>query len=130
MEHIWFEVINLIIPAYTDDLEKIKRMCGWVADNLGPDRPLHFSRFHPLHKLAHLPPTPVETLVKVREIARAAGLRYVYIGNVRDLPDAETTFCPNCRRAIVERDIFAVTRMDIAGGRCKYCQTRIAGGWS
>ena len=129
MEHIWFEVINLIIPTYTDDLEKIKRMCGWLADNLGPDRPLHFSRFQPLYKLAHLPPTPVEILLKAREIARAAGLRYVYIGNVRGLPDAETTFCPNCRRAIVERDIFAVTRMDITGGRCRYCQTRIAGIW-
>ena len=129
MEHIWFEVINLIIPTYTDDLEKIKRMCGWLADNLGPDRPLHFSRFQPLYKLAHLPPTPVEILLKAREIARAAGLRYVYIGNVRGLPDAETTFCPNCRRAIVERDMFAVTRMDITGGRCRYCQTRIAGIW-
>ena len=130
MEHIWFEIINLVIPTYTDDLEMIKRMCGWLADNLGPDRPIHFSRFQPLYKLAHLPPTPVETLVKARDIARAAGLRYVYIGNVRGLPDAETTFCPNCRRAIVERDIFAVTRMDITGGRCKYCQTRIPGVWS
>jgi len=129
MEHIWFEVINLVIPTYTENAEMIKRMCGWLADNLGPDRPLHFSRFQPLYKLAHLPPTPVETLVKARDIARAAGLRYVYIGNVRGLPDAETTFCPNCRRAIVERDIFAVTRMDIADGRCKHCQTKIAGVW-
>jgi pyruvate formate lyase activating enzyme len=130
MEHLWFEVINLIVPTYTDDLEMIKRMCGWLVDNLGPDRPIHFSRFQPLYKLAHLPPTPVETLVKARDIARAAGLRYVYIGNVRDLPDAETTFCPNCRRAIVERDIFAITRLDIDAGRCKYCQTQIAGVWS
>ncbi len=130
MEHIWFEVINLIVPTYTDDLEMIKRMCGWLADNLGPDRPIHFSRFQPLYKLAHLPPTPVETLVAARDIARAAGLRYAYIGNVRDLPDAETTFCPNCRRAIVERDIFAVTRLDIVAGRCKYCQTQIAGVWA
>jgi len=129
MEHIWFEVINLIIPTYTDNAEMIKRMCGWLAENLGPDRPVHFSRFQPLYKLAHLPPTPVETLVRARDIARAAGLRYVYIGNVRDLADAETTFCPNCHRAIVERDIFAVTRMDIADGRCKHCQTRIAGVW-
>jgi len=83
----------------------------------------------PLYKLAHLPPTPVETLVRARDIARAAGLRYVYIGNVRELPDAETTFCPNCRRAIVERRV-AVIRMDIAGGLCKYCQTRIAGVWA
>ena len=76
---------------------------------------MHFSRFHPQHKLAHLTPTPVETLVKARDAARAEGLRYVYIGNVPGLEGAETTWCPNCKKAIVERDIFAVTRMDITG---------------
>ena len=93
---MWFEVINLVVPTYTDDLEMIKRMCGWLVENLGPDRPLHFSRFNPQHKLDHLPPTPVEILVQARDVARAAGLRYVYIGNVREVPDAQTTFCPNC----------------------------------
>jgi pyruvate formate lyase activating enzyme len=105
-------------------------MCDWLVNNIGPDHPLHFSRFHPAHKLEHLPPTPVDTLVEARDIARRAGLRYAYVGNVRDLPDAETTFCPNCHRAIVERDIFAVTRLDIADGKCKFCQTRIAGVWA
>lgn len=127
---IWFELINLVVPTYTDDLEMIRRMCGWILDNLGPDRPLHFSRFHPQHKLDYLPPTPVETLVRAREIATAAGLRYVYIGNVRDVPDAETTFCPGCRKAVVKRDIFAVTELELEAGRCKFCQTKIAGIWS
>jgi pyruvate formate lyase activating enzyme len=127
---VWFEVINLVVPTYTDDLDTIKRMCDWLVNNIGPDHPLHFSRFHPAHKLEHLPPTPVDTLVDARDIARRAGLRYVYVGNVRGLPDAETTFCPNCHRAIVERDIFAVTRLDVADGKCKFCQTRIAGVWA
>ena len=96
---IWFEVINLVVPTYTDNLETIRRMCGWLVDNLGPDRPLHFSRFNPQHKLDHLPPTPIDILVQAREAARAAGLRYVYIGNVREVADAGTTYCPNCRRA-------------------------------
>ncbi len=127
---VWFEVINLVVPTYTDDLDTIKRMCDWLVSNIGPDHPLHFSRFHPAHKLEHLPPTPVDTRVDARDIARRAGLRYAYVGNVRGLPDAETTFCPNCHRAIVERDIFAVTRLDIADGKCKFCQTRIAGVWA
>jgi len=127
---IWFEIINLIVPTYTDDLEMIKRMCGWIAKELGPDQVLHFSRFHPQHKLTHLTPTPVETLVKARDVARAGGLRYVYIGNVPGLEGAETTYCPNCQKAVVERDIFAVIRLDVAGGKCRFCGTKIAGVWT
>ncbi|MBI5381442.1 MAG: AmmeMemoRadiSam system radical SAM enzyme [Opitutae bacterium] len=126
---VWFEVINLIVPTYTDRLDTIKRMCGWLVENLGPDRPLHFSRFHPQHKLDHLPPTPVETLVQARDAARAAGLRYVYIGNAREVPDADTTFCPQCKRAVLERDVFAITRVQIDEGKCRFCHTPIAGVW-
>ena len=127
---VWFEIINLVVPTYTDNLDTIRRMCGWIVKELGPDQPLHFSRFHPQHKLAHLTPTPVETLVKARDAARAEGLRYVYIGNVPGLEGAETTWCPNCKKAVVERDIFAVTRMDIADGKCRFCGTKIAGVWA
>jgi len=127
---VWFEIINLIVPTYTDDLDTIRRMCGWIVKELGPDRPVHFSRFHPEHKLTHLPPTPVETLVKARDAARAEGLLYVYLGNVPGLEGAETTWCPNCKRAVVERDIFAVTRLDITDGKCRFCGTKIAGIWA
>lgn len=127
---IWFEVIHLVVPTYTDNLESIKKMCGWMVENLGADTPLHLSRFHPEHKLTHLPPTPVETLVKARDLARAAGLRFVYVGNVREVPDAATTFCPGCRKAVVERDIFAVTALHLEGGRCRFCRTKVAGVWA
>jgi pyruvate formate lyase activating enzyme len=127
---VWFEVINLIVPTYTDDVEMIRRMCGWLVENLGPDQVLHFSRFQPQHKLSHLPPTPVDTLLKARAIALAAGLRYVYVGNVRGVPDVETTFCPNCKKALIERDIFAVTALRLEAGKCNFCQTKIAGVWS
>jgi pyruvate formate lyase activating enzyme len=127
---VWFEIINLVVPTYTDNLDVIRRMCGWVAEELGPDRPLHFSRFQPQHKLAHLTPTPVETLVQARDAARAEGLRYVYIGNLPSLEGAGTTWCPGCRKAIIERDIFAVTRLDVVGGHCRFCETKIAGVWT
>ena len=127
---VWFEIINLVVPTYTDDLSMIRRMCGWIAKELGSDRPLHFSRFHPEHKLAQLPPTPVETLVKAREIARSEGLRYVYIGNVPGLENAETTFCPACRKPIIERDIFSVTSFNLDAGKCRFCGAKIAGVWS
>lgn len=126
---VWFEMINLIVPTYTDNCEMMKRMCGWLSQTLGPDYPLHFSRFHPAYKLEHLPPTPIETLLRAREIARAAGLRHVYIGNAPDAPDAGTTCCPNCKRPIIERDIYLIQRLDVVNGKCRHCQTQIAGVW-
>lgn len=126
---IWFEIINLVVPTYTDKPETIKRMCGWIVENLGADRPIHFSRFHPQHKLTHLPPTPIDILLKAREIARSQGLRYVYIGNVREVDDAETTYCPNCKKPIIERDIFSVSSFHLVDGKCKFCKTAIPGVW-
>lgn len=127
---VWFEIIHLVVPTYTDRLEVIQRMCAWIARELGPDQPLHFSRFQPQHHLTHLPPTPLETLRKAREVARAEGLHFVYVGNVPGMADAGTTWCPDCHKAIVERDIFAVTRLDITDGRCRFCGAKISGVWS
>jgi pyruvate formate lyase activating enzyme len=126
---VWVEIINLIVPTYTDHLPTIRRMCDWLAREVSPDVPLHFSRFHPAHRLTHLPPTPVDTLLRARDEARAAGLRYVYIGNVREVPDAGTTYCPNCHEPVVERDVFSVTSMRLRDGRCEFCQTPIPGVW-
>jgi len=129
---VWFEVTNLVVPTYTDKPEMIRRMCDWLVENLGPDYPLHFSRFHPAHKLTHLPPTPVELLEQARSIARDAGLSYVYIGNCREVADAETTFCPGCGKPVVERTIYSVgaVKLDPATGKCNNCGTQIAGVWS
>jgi pyruvate formate lyase activating enzyme len=108
----------------------IRRMCGWLVDNLGPDYPLHFSRFHPQHQLTHLPPTPVDILLDARRIAREAGLRYVYLGNVPEVEDGETTFCPQCRQAVIERTAFYVEALRLDAGKCASCGTAIAGVWS
>ena len=128
-EGVWFEVTNLVVPTYTDKPELIRPMCRWLLDNLGPEVPLHFSRFSPKYKLEHLPPTPLEILLEARDIARETGLRYVYIGNVRGVEDAETTFCPKCRKALIERDVFEVRTTHLAQGKCGYCGTAVAGVW-
>ena len=126
---VWFEVTNLVVPTYTDDLDMIRRMCDWLVDHIGPDYPLHFSRFHPQHKLSKLPPTPVDTLRRAGQVARDAGLRYVYIGNVPGEPDSGTTFCPECKRPIIVRLGYHVRTMDVINGACRHCQTPIAGVW-
>ena len=129
-EGVWFEITNLVVPTYTDRPEMIRRMCDWLLANLGPDYPLHFSRFHAAHKLTHLPPTPVDVLSEAREIAREAGLHYVYVGNCREVADAETTFCPGCKRPVIKRNIYSVEKIDLDRGKCNSCGTEIAGVWS
>jgi pyruvate formate lyase activating enzyme len=128
--NVWFEITNLIVPTYTDKMDMIKRMCDYLAEKVGVDYPLHFSRFHPAHKLTRLPSTPVDVLLEAKSIAQAAGLRYVYIGNVRGVADAANTFCPNCKKPVLERDIYIILRNNISSGKCKSCGTRIAGVWS
>ena len=121
------EIINLVIPTYTDDMEMIKKMCGWILDNLGPEYPLHFSRFHPQYKLVHLPPTPVEVLQEAEEVARKEGLYYVYIGNVPGL--GGETVCPKCKQIVVKRRGYTLELNHMDKGKCKFCGTAISGRW-
>ena len=127
---VWFEVTNLVVPTYTDDFRVMADMCKWLVDNIGPDYPIHFSRFHPNHKLTNLPWTPTETLIEAREIAKRAGLRYPYIGNVRGVKNAETTLCPKCGKTVVGRDGYIVEQVNIDKSACKFCDTKIAGVWT
>lgn len=129
-EGVWFEITNLIVPTYTDKPDMIRRMCDWLVDHLGPDYPLHFSRFHPAHKLTHLPPTPIDTLLAAREIAQSAGLHFVYVGNCPEIADGETTYCPECKKPVVERHFFNIAAMRLTDGRCDSCGASVAGVWN
>jgi pyruvate formate lyase activating enzyme len=122
----WLEITNLVIPGANDSADDIGRMCQWIAAELGPDVPLHFSAFHPDFKLMDRPRTPPETLEAAYEIARRAGLHYVYTGNVID-PERQNTYCPGCGRAVIRRDGYVVSRFELRGGRCAHCETPIAG---
>lgn len=125
----WVEITNLIIPTMNDNMKEIKEMCSWIADNMGNDTPLHFSRFFPMYKVLDLPPTPLETLVKAREIALKAGLKFVYIGNVMTEKD-ENTYCPKCKKLLVGRSGFGIVSNNIRENKCIYCKEDIAGRWS
>ena len=89
---------------------------------------LHFSRFHPEYLLKNLPPTPLPTLERAKAICDAEGLHYVYIGNVPGHP-AENTWCPKCRRIVVERAGFIVKALHLDGGKCRFCHQAIPGIW-
>ncbi len=126
-DKVWLEVTNLVIPTLNDNLSQVRDMCKWIVKNLGNDVPLHFSRFFPGYKLKDLPPTPVETLKNARTTALDAGLRFVYIGNVRS--DAENTLCPRCKKIVIERTGYFVKQNNIASGKCRFCGMKIAGVW-
>lgn len=126
---VWLEITNLIIPGQNDDPEEIKKMCVWIKDNLGDEAPLHFSRFMPSFRLQNLPPTPVEKLEEAYKIAKAAGLKYVYIGNVPG-HIYENTYCPRCGKTAVHRVGYRVLENNIVNGKCKFCGEKIAGIWS
>jgi len=127
-EKVWLEITNLLIPTLNDDMKKIREMSRWIQKNLGADVPLHFSRFFPNYKLTNLPPTPLETLVEARKTAMDAGLRFVYIGNIRQ--EAESTFCPKCKKLLIERIGYFLKQNNISDGKCKFCSISIAGIWS
>jgi pyruvate formate lyase activating enzyme len=127
-EGVWLEITNLVIPTLNDDPKNIKEMSRWIVKNLGPDVPLHLSRFFPHYKLTNLPPTPIETLEGARKTALDTGLKYVYIGNIRH--EGENTFCTKCKKMLIERIGYFVKQNHIANGKCKFCSTSIAGVWS
>jgi len=123
----WLEITTLLIPGHNDSTAEIKALTQWVARELGPDVPLHFTAFHPDWKMDDLPRTPLETLTHARHLAREAGIHHVYTGNVHDT-EGGTTFCPTCHAALIERDWYSIRHYDLpVDGRCPHCRTRIAG---
>ena len=125
---IHLEIVNLVVPTLNDSLDQLRALARWVAEDLSPDIPLHFSRFHPQYKLTNLPPTPVETLDRARETALAEGVRFVYVGNVAGHPGNHTV-CPACGETLVVRQGFAVREYHLRGGTCAYCDEPIPGVW-
>lgn len=123
---VWYEITTLLIPGLNDSDAELHAMTEWIAENLGPDVPLHFTAFHPDYKLRDLAATPAATLTRARRIARSKGLRYVYTGNVVDLAGG-TTHCPACDQPLIERNWHQITGYHLqTTGQC-LCGETIAG---
>jgi pyruvate formate lyase activating enzyme len=123
------ELTTLVIPTRNDDPDMMREQARWILDNLGEDTPLHLSRFRPEHRERDLPPTPKKTIVGLADIARGAGLRHVFIGNMY-IPDFSDTGCPQCAATVIARKGFetrVVSRR--ANGRCPSCKTEVYRSW-
>lgn len=125
---VWLEVTTLVIPGVNDNADTLRGIAARIADELGPETPWHVSGYIPAYRFT-TPPTPLRTLEQAQAIGKAAGLDYVYVGNVVGHP-GESTTCPQCGRRLVERFGLRLRRCDVLAGRCPHCGQHIAGvGW-
>jgi pyruvate formate lyase activating enzyme len=123
------EIVVLVLPTLNDSAEEIGAMARWIVKTMGPDVPLHFSRFHPMYRVNNLPSTPIGTLDRARKVSMDAGLNYVYVGNV-PMHEGESTWCPKCHKVVIKRVGFNVDPSGLKDGACASCGRKIAGVWS
>jgi len=124
--NIWLEVTTLLVPGENDSDDELKKLADFIVSRAGADVPWHISRFHPQYKYLGSGPTPVSSLERAEEIGKAAGLHYVYLGNVPGAK-SESTFCYNCGRVLIERVGYRIAANNIKKSCCPDCGTKIAG---
>ena len=107
----------------------LKGLIEWILGEIGPDVPVHFTRFHPDYQLLNLPPTPAASLERAREMAMSRGINYAYVGNVPN-HTGNHTYCPSCKKVVVRRMGFFLEEMHVKDGRCAFCRRKIAGVWT
>ncbi len=123
---VWVEITNLIVPRENDSPDELKRMCDWIAEELGPHVPVHFSAFHPDFQMTDRAPTPPATLAAAHDLARQAGLSYAYTGNISDRR-RQSTYCPGCGELVIERDGYQLGVYALNGDQCARCGSPVAG---
>ena len=114
------EVVTNIVPTMNDDDAQLKGIADWIKNELGELTPWHVTRFYPQHRLTHLPPTPLETIERAYDIGKAAGLKFVYAGNVPG-HSSENTVCYSCGKTIIDRYGYQTNIKGLQDSRCRYC---------
>lgn len=126
---IWLEVVTLIVPGFNDSTEELTDIARFLV-SVSPEIPWHVTAFHKDYKMTDPDNTPIDTLIRAAEIGYAAGLHYVYAGNIPgSVNDFENTRCPSCGETLVERWGFRVLKNRLVKGSCPKCGTKIAGRW-
>ena len=126
----WLEVVTLVVPDFNDSQAELQSIAGFLAD-ISPDIPWHVTAFHPAYKMTDPPATSEKTLAHAAEIGRAAGLRFVYAGNIPGrVGELENTRCHKCRALLVERHGYRILQNKLAAdGSCPNCRAPVPGHW-
>jgi pyruvate formate lyase activating enzyme len=126
----WLEVVTLVVPGFNDSAAELEALAGFLA-GISPDIPWHVTAFYPDYKMTGPGATTARMLERAASIGRAAGLHYVYAGNLPgSVGQLENTNCPNCRALLVERSGFEILQNRLtADGACPHCQSAIPGLW-
>jgi pyruvate formate lyase activating enzyme len=127
----WLEVVTLVVPGFTDSDDELRSMAEVLA-GISPEIPWHVTAFHQDYKMTGPRDTRPEDLLRAVRAGRAAGLHYVYAGN---LPGAvgrlEDTLCPRCGQAVVRRCGFRVESNRLGReGKCPNCAAPVPGRWA
>ncbi|MGM0759990.1 MAG: AmmeMemoRadiSam system radical SAM enzyme [Thermodesulfobacteriota bacterium] len=123
---VWLEVTTLVIPGLNDSWAELRELADFIAFSLGPETPWHLSAFHPSYKMKDRPRTPIDTLYKAREIGVAAGLHYVYLGNVVEA-EYRHTYCHQCGRTLIDRSQMVGEPVGLHNGGCSECGHKLPG---
>lgn len=117
---IHIELTYLVIPGHNDSIDEVKKFCSWIVEKLGSSTPVHFSRFHPDHNMTDIPRTPMETLLKIYNVAKEVGVLFHYLGNIAH-GDYENTTCPKCGSVCIERNGYYITLSGLVDDKCVKC---------
>jgi len=126
----WLEVVTLVVPGFNDSAEELRQTAEFLA-GISPDIPWHVTAFHQDYRMTGRPDTRPVDLLRAVEAGRAAGLRYIYAGNLpRELAGLEDTRCPGCGETLIRRRGYRILEYRLtAEGACPRCSAAIPGRW-
>lgn len=127
----WVEIVTLLIKGFNDSDDELKGLAEFIA-GVSADIPWHVTAFHKDYKMTDPSDTTPEMLKHAVEIGRAAGLHFVYAGNIPGrVGELENTRCPGCGETLIERYGYHISNYRITTkGLCPSCNAAIAGRWS
>lgn len=125
----WVEVTTLVVPEFNDSRAELNDIAGFLA-SVDVDMPWHVSAYHADYQMRHGPARTSRRQVETAlESGAAAGLRYLYAGNLAGLDQYENTRCRQCGRLLIERHGFRTVRNELQGGCCPDCRLAVPGRW-
>jgi pyruvate formate lyase activating enzyme len=127
---VWVEIVTLLVPGFNDGDDELRRLTGFIAD-VSPSIPWHVTAYHEDYRMSGNGSTTAVGLGRAAAFGTAAGLQFVYAGNLPGMVgDLEHTRCPGCREILIERRGFHVRRYRLTtGGSCPACEMPIPGRW-